>query len=45
MDITAILSLSILLQFTAAFLALRLVWVTGKSPAWAVIAAGISLMA
>jgi PAS domain S-box-containing protein len=45
MDITSILVLSILLQFTAAFLALRLVWVTGKSPAWALIAAGISLMA
>lgn len=45
MDVTSILFLSILLQFTAAFLALRLVWVTGKSPAWALIAAGISLMA
>jgi len=45
MDVTSILFLSILLQLTAAFLALRLVWVTGKSPAWALIAAGISLMA
>jgi PAS domain S-box-containing protein len=45
MDVTSILVLSILLQLTAAFLALRLVWVTGKSPAWALIAAGISLMA
>jgi PAS domain S-box-containing protein len=45
MDVTSILALSILLQLTAAVLALRLVWVTGKSPAWALIAAGISLMA
>jgi len=45
MDITVILVLSILLQFTAAFLALRLAWVTGKSPAWSLIAGGLSLMA
>jgi PAS domain S-box-containing protein len=45
MHVTTILIISILLQLTAAFLALRLVWVTGKSPAWALIAVGISLMA
>lgn len=45
MDITFILSASILLQLTAAFLALRLMWVTGRQPAWALIAAAISLMA
>jgi PAS domain S-box-containing protein len=45
MHVTTILIISILLQFTAAFLALRLVWVTAKSPAWALIAVGISLMA
>jgi PAS domain S-box-containing protein len=45
MDVISILVLSILLQLTAGFLALRLVWVTGKSPAWALLAAGISLMA
>ncbi len=40
-----ILILSILLQFTAAFLALRLVWVTKKTPAWVLIASAICLMA
>ena len=40
-----ILIASILLQFLAAFLALRLVWVTKKTPAWVLIAAAICLMA
>ena len=40
-----ILILSILLQFTAAFLALRLVWVTKRTPAWVLIALAICLMA
>jgi PAS domain S-box-containing protein len=40
-----ILIASIALQFTAVFLALRLVWVTKKSPAWVLIAAAICLMA
>jgi len=34
-----------LLQITAAFLALRLVWVTKKTPAWVLIATAIFLMA
>jgi two-component system NtrC family sensor kinase len=34
-----------MLQFTAAFMALRLVWVTKKTPAWVLIAAAIFLMA
>jgi PAS domain S-box-containing protein len=45
MSITIILIVSILLQFTAAFWALRLIWVTGKRMAWALIAAAILLMA
>ena len=45
MYIIFILILSILLQFTAAFLALRLVWVTKKTPAWVLIASAIFLMA
>ena len=45
MDVIIILSISILLQLIAALLALRLIWVTGKSPAWGLIAAAISLMA
>jgi PAS domain S-box-containing protein len=40
-----ILIASISLQFTAAFLALRLVWVTKKTPAWVLIAIAICLMA
>ena len=40
-----ILIASILLQFIAAFLSLRLVWVTKKSPAWVLIAVAICLMA
>jgi PAS domain S-box-containing protein len=45
MHIIFILLLSIVLQFTAAFLALRLVWVTKKSPAWVLIALAMGLMA
>jgi two-component system NtrC family sensor kinase len=45
MYVIFILLLSILLQFTAAFLALRLVWVTKKPLAWVVISSAISLMA
>jgi PAS domain S-box-containing protein len=40
-----ILITSILIQFIAAFLALRLVWVIKKTPAWAIIALAICLMA
>jgi two-component system NtrC family sensor kinase len=40
-----ILIASIVLQFTAAFLALRLVWVTKKTPAWLLIALAMCLMA
>ncbi len=40
-----ILAISVLFQFTAAFLALRLIRITGRRRAWLFIAAGISLMA
>lgn len=40
----AILSLSILLQFTAAGLAFRLIWVTGRKRAWSLIAVAMLLM-
>jgi PAS domain S-box-containing protein len=40
-----ILITSILIQFIAAFLALRLVWVIKKTPAWVIIALAITLMA
>lgn len=40
-----ILVISFLLQFTAAFLALRLIRITGRQRAWLFIAAGTSLMA
>jgi PAS domain S-box-containing protein len=43
--IIVILVISILLQFAAAFWALRLVWVTGKRTAWILIAAAIFFMA
>ena len=43
MDAIIILSISILLQLIAALLALRLIWVTGKSPAWGLIAAWLLL--
>jgi PAS domain S-box-containing protein len=36
---------SILIQFSAAFLALRLVWITKRTTAWALISGGIFLMA
>lgn len=45
MNLIIILILSILLQFTAAFLALRLIWTTGKTPAWVLIALAMCLMA
>jgi len=40
-----ILIASILIQFIAAFLALRLVWVVKKTPAWVIISLAICLMA
>ncbi len=40
-----ILIISILLQVTAAVLALRLVWITDKIVAWVLVAGGITLMA
>jgi len=43
--LSLVLGISILLQFTAAFLALRLIRVTGRRTAWAFIAAAVSLMA
>jgi PAS domain S-box-containing protein len=45
MDIGFILLASILLQLTAAALALRLMWVTGRRPAWVLIATALVLMA
>jgi two-component system NtrC family sensor kinase len=45
MDIKIILILSILLQFTAAFLAFRLIWITKRTYAWVLIAMAICLMA
>jgi PAS domain S-box-containing protein len=45
MNTTVILAISTLLQFAAAFWALRLIWVTGRRTAWALIAAAIFLMA
>jgi PAS domain S-box-containing protein len=44
MGMIVILVVSILLQFAAAVLALRLVWVTGKRTAWILIAAATFLM-
>ncbi|MBW1991573.1 MAG: GAF domain-containing protein [Deltaproteobacteria bacterium] len=44
MDITLILLLSLILQFTAAVLAARLVLVTRRHPAWLLLAAAIGLM-
>jgi two-component system NtrC family sensor kinase len=40
-----IIILSILLQFTAAFLALRLIWITKRTPAWMLIVLSLCLMA
>ncbi len=45
MSVYSILIISILLQVVAAFLALRLVWITEKITTWAFIAAAIVLMA
>jgi two-component system NtrC family sensor kinase len=45
MHIFFILAISIFLQFTAAFMALRLTWITKKTPAWGLIALAICLMA
>jgi PAS domain S-box-containing protein len=45
MFVTAILGLSVLLQFIAAALAIRLIRTTGKRLAWTLIAAAILLMA
>jgi PAS domain S-box-containing protein len=45
MGVTIILVISILLQFTAAILALRLIWVTGRRVAWVLIASALVLMA
>jgi PAS domain S-box-containing protein len=45
MHIFIILATSIFLQFSAAFLALRLIWVTKRTPAWMLIASAIALMA
>ncbi len=45
MDATVILITSILIQFIAAFLALRLAWKIKKTPAWAIIALAVFLMA
>lgn len=44
MDVTIVLAISILLQLTAAFLALRLIQITGRWQAWTLIAAAIFLM-
>jgi two-component system, NtrC family, sensor kinase len=40
-----ILITSVLIQFIAAFLALRLVWITKKTPAWVIISFAFCLMA
>ncbi len=45
MSLTGILVISILLQFATAFLALRLIRVTGRRMAWVLIAAALFLMA
>jgi len=45
MDVIYVLAISVLLQFTAAFLALRLIQITGGRIAWILISAAISLMA
>lgn len=44
MDVRFILATSVLLQLTAAFLALRLTWVTGAGRAWWLIATAVFLM-
>ncbi|MFC1707154.1 ATP-binding protein [Planctomycetota bacterium] len=45
MYVVVVLALSILLQATAAFLALRLIWVTGRRLAWVIIAVAFVIMA
>ncbi len=45
MAVSLVLAASILLQFTAALLALRLIRITGRGSAWALIAVAVSLMA
>jgi len=45
MGVTLILIISVFLQFAAAFLALRLIQITGRFTAWVLIAAAIFLMA
>lgn len=45
MDIISVLAISILLQFSAAFFAVKLIPVTGKKKAWILISAAICLMA
>jgi PAS domain S-box-containing protein len=45
MGVTIILVISILLQFAAAFLALRLIRITGRRAAWVLIATALLLMA
>jgi PAS domain S-box-containing protein len=45
MTVTLVLACSLLLQFLAAYFALRLIRVTGRSLAWTLIAAAICLMA
>jgi two-component system NtrC family sensor kinase len=45
MILSFFLAISIFLQFIAAFLALRLIWVTKRTPAWMLIASAIALMA
>ena len=44
MDVRFILATSVLLQFVAAFLAVRLIWVTGAGRAWGLIATAVFLM-
>lgn len=45
MDIKLVLTISILLQLSAGFLALRLIRITGRSIAWILVATAVSLMA
>ncbi|MEF9427634.1 MAG: PAS domain-containing sensor histidine kinase, partial [Candidatus Mariimomonas ferrooxydans] len=45
MNVSIVLGISVVLQFLAAILALRLIWVTEKKIAWILIAGAISLMA
>jgi two-component system cell cycle sensor histidine kinase/response regulator CckA len=45
MEVAFVLGISTLLQIAAALLALRLIRVTGRQPAWVLIATAVSLMA